>query len=164
MLNLNIIIHSGGGLGLSLILIRLDWTNKKFRFIIIHSCLTSYLVPLLGPRRQNCLCTRKKKNLPRTHGRKKKKKIRSAILASPSLAKPHEDKPSPAPSLPSRDPQKNRGWPKSFRLCCRLNHCFLLRSIISFRNRSSCPAHFLVPYMVAYTHAICLCAGCSSPV
>ena len=34
MLNLNIIIHSGGGLGLSLILIRLDWTNKKFRFII----------------------------------------------------------------------------------------------------------------------------------
>src|ERR1700722_12137289 len=43
-------------------------------------------------------------------------------------------------------------------LRCHLNHFFLLRSIISG------PAHFLVPYIVAYAHAICLRAGCSSAV
>jgi hypothetical protein len=36
-------------------------------------------------------------------------------------------------------------------LRCHLNCCFLLRSIISFHSCSSCPAHFLVPYIVAYT-------------
>jgi len=48
-------------------------------------------------------------------------------------------------------------------LRCHLNHCFLLRSIIAFPNGSSCPAHIPVPYIVAYAHATCLRAGCSSP-
>jgi hypothetical protein len=103
----------------------------------------------MGPRRQNCLCTRNKNPRGSMGG---KKKLCSAILASPpSLAKPHEDK-----SLASLgDPQTKKRMTEILSLRCRLNHCFLLRSIIFFHSRSSCPAHFLVP-CVAYANAICL--------
>jgi hypothetical protein len=42
----------------------------------------------------------------------------------------------------SRHPQTERGWPKqTLSLSRLLNHCFPLRSIVSFRSGSSCLAH-----------------------
>ena len=132
----------------------MSWKHKRIRKVgraakNYYFLFNVLFGPLIGSTKTELpMYKKKKKTLQGPMGGKKKKGC-SAILASPpSLAKPHEDKLSQLPRFPHVTHKQSRN---PLRVCCRLNHCFLLRSITSVRNRSSCPAHFLVPYIVAYT-------------
>ena len=62
------------------------WMLAIYQQFYYYSCLTSYLVPLSGPWRQNCPSTKK------TPLREEKKKGCSAILASPPALGPQTKK------------------------------------------------------------------------
>ena len=55
--------------------------------------------------------------------------------------------PSHLPRFPTKK-DRNQDGRKPFWCAARLNRCFLLRSITSVRNRSSCLVHFPIPYIV----------------
>ena len=128
------------------------WVLEIYQQFYYYSCLTSYLVPLSGPRRQNCPSTKK------TPLREEEKKGCSAILVSPPSILPL---PSHMKINPPKLHNKKEDGRKIF--CYDATWTTVFRWGRQYR-RSSCPAHFLVPYMVAYTHAICLRAECSNPV